>query len=71
MNNRQKISIKLNPNFRINSLILLLLLFSCETKTNRLNNEVNNFKALSEQFAEPSKEYGTAPLYVWNTKITP
>jgi hypothetical protein len=31
---------------------------------------VNDFEALSAQFATPSKEYGTAPLYVWNTKVS-
>ncbi|MDR1594384.1 MAG: hypothetical protein LBS43_07885 [Prevotellaceae bacterium] len=31
---------------------------------------INDFSTLQAQFAEPSKEYRTAPLYVWNTKIT-
>jgi hypothetical protein len=31
---------------------------------------INDFEALHAQFYEPSKEYKSAPLYVWNTKIT-
>jgi hypothetical protein len=33
--------------------------------------ETNDFKALSAQFAEPSNKFGTAPLWVWNTRVTP
>lgn len=31
----------------------------------------DDFVSLQEAFVAPSKEYGTAPLYVWNTTITP
>ena len=31
---------------------------------------INDFKTLSNEFFAPAKEYGTAPLYVWNTTIT-
>jgi hypothetical protein len=31
---------------------------------------INDFETLRAQFHEPSKEYKTAPLYVWNTEIT-
>jgi hypothetical protein len=31
---------------------------------------INDFASLRKEFAEPAKEYGTAPLYVWNTKVT-
>jgi hypothetical protein len=31
---------------------------------------IDDFETLRVQFAEPSKEYRTAPLYVWNTEIT-
>ena len=31
---------------------------------------INDFEALRKEFAEPAKEYGTAPLYVWNTAVT-
>jgi hypothetical protein len=31
---------------------------------------INDFETLRAQFSEPSKDYKTAPLYVWNTGIT-
>lgn len=31
---------------------------------------INNFNSLQQQFVNPGKDYRTAPLYVWNTKIT-
>ncbi|MDR3262151.1 MAG: hypothetical protein LBT78_10020 [Tannerella sp.] len=51
---------------------IVLGVFSCTTDTgNKTGNEgINTFKELSGQFAEPSKEYGTAPLWVWNTRVT-
>jgi hypothetical protein len=42
-----------------------MILFSCRSQEG-----INDFSTLCSQFAEPSKEYKTAPLYVWNTKIT-
>lgn len=30
----------------------------------------NSFSYLQQQFASPSKEYGSAPLWVWNTRVT-
>ena len=30
----------------------------------------NSFEAIRKEFAEPAKEYGTAPFYVWNTTVT-
>lgn len=32
--------------------------------------QAQDFKALSRQFAKPGRQYGTAPLWVWNTKVT-
>jgi hypothetical protein len=29
-----------------------------------------NFKSLKEEFLSPGKEYGSAPLWVWHTKVT-
>ncbi|MDR2774495.1 MAG: hypothetical protein LBC19_07100, partial [Tannerella sp.] len=46
-------------------LISILALYGC-----RSQDGVNDFETLRAQFPEPSKEYKTAPLYVWNTKIT-
>ncbi|MDR3194356.1 MAG: hypothetical protein LBT76_03570 [Tannerella sp.] len=58
------------------NLILLLMATGClSCRTNPADNDTGNdaiatFKELSAQFAEPSKEYGTAPLWVWNTRVT-
>ncbi|MDR1583005.1 MAG: hypothetical protein LBS55_07090 [Prevotellaceae bacterium] len=46
-------------------LLSVFILYSC-----RSQDSINDFETLRAQFAEPSKEYKTAPLYVWNTKIT-
>jgi hypothetical protein len=32
--------------------------------------KINDFKSLSSEFKSPSKEYTTAPFFVWNYKIT-
>jgi hypothetical protein len=32
---------------------------------------LDDFASLRDSFADPAKEYGTAPLYVWNTDVTP
>ncbi|MDR3235116.1 MAG: hypothetical protein LBT48_00100 [Prevotellaceae bacterium] len=50
------------------SLFIVLGMASCG-KTEQPQ-PIDDFNALSAQFAAPSKEYGTAPLYVWNTKVT-
>jgi hypothetical protein len=42
-----------------------LMLHSCSSQDG-----INDFETLRIQFSEPSKEYRTAPLYVWNTDIT-
>ncbi|MDR1172451.1 MAG: hypothetical protein LBL24_08370 [Bacteroidales bacterium] len=47
----------------------ILGLVSCKPEQ-KCTDCINNFEALRGEFAEPSKEYGTAPLYVWNTTIT-
>ena len=61
---------------RINQLILvfalipgIIALTSC--KKNVINEiKVPDFKSLSAQFMEPSKEYTTSPFFVWNANIT-
>ena len=53
-------------------LILIAVFFgmtSCNS-ARQCEDCINNFEALRGEFAEPAKEYGTAPLYVWNTTIT-
>ena len=34
------------------------------------DNGINNFGALRKEFVSPAKEYGTAPLWPWNTTVT-
>ena len=49
--------------------MLALTLFSCkESRVGDLKN--NDFESLSSGFRQPSKEYTTAPFFVWNYKIT-
>src|SRR5690606_3013905 len=31
---------------------------------------INNFELLKKRFFEPGKEYGSAPLWVWHTRVT-
>ncbi|MDR1562508.1 MAG: hypothetical protein LBS54_05420 [Dysgonamonadaceae bacterium] len=51
---------------------LALCLVSCNHKEKaEWTSEINDYKALSAQFAEPSNKFGTAPLWVWNTRVTP
>ncbi len=52
------------------SLAVILSLASCKPEQKSCDGCINNFEALRKEFAEPAKEYGTAPLYVWNTTIT-
>jgi len=48
----------------------LALLASCSNQQGEWTSQINDFEALKAQFANPSQEFGTAPLWVWNTKIT-
>jgi len=46
-----------------------LCLFSC--KKNVINEvKINDLNSLKSEFSQPSKEYTTAPFFVWNYKIT-
>jgi len=57
---------------KIHYLILMAVFFgmtSCNS-AQKCGDCINNFEALRGEFAEPAKEYGTVPLYVWNTTIT-
>jgi hypothetical protein len=55
--------------FFMSCLVVLLGGTSCADKQTCANG-TDDFTALSKEFAQPSKEYGTAPLWVWNTKVT-
>src|SRR4030042_5620834 len=49
--------------------VMMLGLASCKKSTvNEVN--INNFTSVSAEFKAPSKEYTTAPFFVWNYKIT-
>jgi len=52
-------------------LFIGLNLAGCGSQQTEWTSEINDFKALSAQFAEPHHQFGTAPLWVWNTKVTP
>jgi hypothetical protein len=53
---------------------LFLALSACSEKAIYLADKseitVNDFETLKSQFMEPSKEYTTAPFFVWNGEIT-
>ncbi|WP_165040151.1 glycosyl hydrolase [Dysgonomonas sp. ZJ709] len=53
------------------TIIIVLLFFSCNSgNIDDTPSGINDFSSLEKEFADPSKEYRTAPLYVWNTKVT-
>ena len=53
------------------SLAIILGFTSCNPgRQKSCNGCINDFEALRGEFSEPAKEYGTAPLYVWNTAVT-
>ncbi|MDR0795594.1 MAG: hypothetical protein LBE79_06010, partial [Tannerella sp.] len=47
----------------------ILGLASCDFRQDN-DGGISNFKMLQKEFMEPAREYGSAPLYVWNTTIT-
>ncbi|MDR2847844.1 MAG: hypothetical protein LBV39_01940 [Bacteroidales bacterium] len=49
---------------------IAVLSCSCNTEKTTQKGVINDFESLQKEFANPSKDYGTAPLWVWNTKIT-
>ena len=51
-------------------LAINLGLSSCNSGQKPCNGCINDFISLRKEFVEPSKEYGTAPFFVWNTTIT-
>ena len=54
------------------TLILLTGLINLSSCKKAVINEIKvpDFKTLSSQFKDPSKEYTTAPFFVWNADIT-
>ncbi|MDR3094057.1 MAG: hypothetical protein LBU62_05380 [Bacteroidales bacterium] len=49
---------------------IVALSWACNTEKTTQNVLINDFESLRKEFADPSKDYGTAPLWVWNTQIT-
>lgn len=49
--------------------VLMLLFTSCGKESDKELN-INNFESLTAEFDQPSREYTTAPFFVWNYKIT-
>ena len=62
------------PKVFVNSIILLVFVLLVSTsvvsQNSRGNSDNNTFEFLKKKFAEPGKEYGSAPLWVWHTKVT-
>lgn len=60
-------------NFLFTVLVFVAVINSCNIFDEKVEytSKINDFRALRKEFAEPSKEFGAAPLYVWNTKVTP
>ena len=59
----------------LNRVAAALIIFSaaassCTTGTNRSGGpREDTFERLEHGFADPGKEYGSAPLWVWNTEV--
>ena len=51
--------------------LLGLLTVACAAPDGRNLPAAEDFESLSAQFAAPSKEYSSAPLFVWNKVVTP
>jgi len=64
-----KSNLSTNHPFILFFLVSLSILASCKKAViNEI--KVPDFKTLSSQFKDPSKEYTTAPFFVWNADIT-
>ena len=61
-----------SSSLRLMALPLLAVLAACGPSDDRNRQpSAEDFESLSAQFAEPSREYGSAPLFVWNKIVTP
>ena len=56
--------------YLILSLAVVCGLTSCDSGQKSNDVFINNFQMLQKEFVNPAKEYGPAPLYVWNTTVT-
>jgi hypothetical protein len=57
-------------NLKFLAFILGTIAISCNKHEMTSEVKINDFSALSAEFKSPSKEYTTAPFFVWNYKIT-
>ncbi|WP_257669719.1 glycosyl hydrolase [Parapedobacter tibetensis] len=55
---------------KVTALVLFALLFSGKSPAPDIPRSRDSFSYLREHFASPGKEYGSAPLWVWHTKVT-
>ena len=56
--------------YHLLGLTIILGLASCNSGQQPCDGCINDFETLRGEFAEPAKEYGPAPLYVWNNIVT-
>ncbi|MCG6190876.1 glycosyl hydrolase [Maribellus maritimus] len=49
---------------------LIIILLSCGKENNKEPEKINSFRKMKKEFWNPSAGYRTAPLWVWNSKIT-
>jgi hypothetical protein len=61
---------RINKTILVTSLAIAAFTVVSSFKTSAPEKSNNNFAFLSRNFAAPGKEYGTAPLWVWNTKVS-
>ncbi len=54
----------------VSATVIAMLLACNERNRNISHSSIDNFTDLHQYFMNPPKEYGSAPLYVWNTLIT-
>ncbi|MEO5593722.1 MAG: hypothetical protein ABIR15_12385 [Chitinophagaceae bacterium] len=50
-------------------LLCFLACVNCHCYAQQTTNR-NSFSYIKQQFAQPDKQFGSAPLWVWNTKVT-
>ena len=55
--------------FLIYGILALTVLSAYEDMDSNTGEAIASFTQLRSQFIEPSKEYGTIPFFVWNSKI--
>jgi hypothetical protein len=49
---------------------ILILIAGISAFRSNSDPSVNSFEYLKKEFAQPAKEYGSAPLWIWHTRVT-